>query len=153
MPDHDRPPPSDCVSQRLNVFVYGTLRTPSHEDDNWLSIHGFDPAAEQIGERGGWRLDQYAIYGEHERIPAVRRTDDDSHFVIGDVYSVTIEGFARLLRYESWPSLYQYESAAATRIGSGDTLDVVLFTTWSAPSFGRRIVSGDFHPVHSHTGG
>lgn len=127
------------------VFVYGTLRVEPGMP--YGGVHHFDSHAIQRGESGGWRLPGYAIWGEGDGtgVPAVKASDPE-HFVIGDVFDVTEEGFERLLRYEGYPNLYQFDRTVAHEIGDSDaTVDVIVFTTDHAHRFGKFLDHGDYY--------
>lgn len=147
----------------VDVFCYGTLRTdPSTSvsyncTDEELAECGmldiqvqFDPYAELIGRLGGWRLDERTIFGDRKFVPAVSNWAT-ADFVIGDLYRVTLDGFRTLLRYESWPSLYDYEVLKVTgTIGRlTEIREAVVFTTSRADTFGDPIPGGDYFAAPS----
>lgn len=147
----------------VDVFCYGTLRTdpmvPSKYDctDEDLAACGmldiqcqFDPDAELIGRLGGWKLHDRTIFGDHHFVPAVSNWATGG-FVIGDLYRVTLAGFNNLLRYESWPTLYDYEVVnVVSRYGSPVEIhEAVVFTTSRADTFGAPIPGGDYFAAPS----
>lgn len=135
----------------VDVFVYGTLRTDPEDAERYGTyrrMHSFDPGASQVGELGGWRLDGYGIWSAG-LVPAVRQ--HDGGVVVGDVYSVTPNGWLRLLQYEGYPSLYQFEFATVTD-GTGERVARV-FTTPRADRFGHLIPSGDYFATPTLAGG
>jgi gamma-glutamylcyclotransferase (GGCT)/AIG2-like uncharacterized protein YtfP len=147
----------------VNVFCYGTLRTPpslgTHMNltDAELSEYGqldiqlnFDPGAELIGRLGGWKLHDRAMYcdeGSRGRgIPAVTHHVVEDAVVIGDLYKVTLGGFRELLRYEGYPRLYDYDLVhVVSRYGSPRRIEeAVVFTSTHAETFGELIHGGDY---------
>lgn len=149
----------------VNVFCYGTLRTDPRVteimdcSDAELSRYGqldmqlhWDPDAEIVGSLGGWRLPNRSIFCDGKAgdgVPAVTDHDTDD-CVIGDLYRVSLTGFASILKYEGWPSLYEYEVLHVTSVGKlGVIEDAVVFTTSRAEQFGRLLPTGDyFAPRH-----
>lgn len=149
----------------VDVFCYGTLRTRPDLRDRlnasaqelsklgMLDIQmNFDPDAEIIGELGGWRLKDRAIFCDDPSrgVPAVSNWQVEGHEVVGDLYRVTLAGFAHLLRYEGWPTLYEYEVVHVVSTGSPVEIhEAVVFTTSRADNFGAIIPNGDyFAPRH-----
>ena len=136
----------------VNVFAYGTLRTHPRAGSDHPRIIGWDPDGELVGEPGEWQLNSFGIWGPREGgVPAVRWTGDPNDKVVGDVYKVTLRGFNELLRYESFPHLYDYDTPTAHSVG-GDEIEVVVFTNRTAESFGSRLPGGDyFHHTRHDT--
>lgn len=126
--------------QRINVFVYGTLR-----DEQFMRGFGRGDAERIPGE---WEVPGYALYGAGQMIPAARNDHVTTDRIVGDIFRVSLDTFHDLLRYEGWPGLYEYEEATAVASVEShlwpDGVPVVLFTAQNAGQFGPHIPNGDF---------
>ena len=151
------------------LFAYGTIRTDPADlstmnlSDAEASDYGqldiqlnWDPNAELIGDLGGWVLHDRAMFCDSHNgrlgIPAVSSWHEEDARVVGDLYKVTIDGFRNLLKYEGFPTLYDYEVLTVIGKSSGGVCrmeDAVVFTTSRADQFGDFIRTGDyFAPEH-----
>lgn len=151
----------------VNLFAYGTIRTDPklssvmEFSDAELSDYGqldiqlnWDPQAELIGKLGGWKLHDRTMFCDHNKlgngVPAVSNWKTDG-YVIGDLYRLTIDGFREILRYEGWPSLYDYEVLHVVSTGPKVAMieQAVVFTTSRADQFGEAVPHGDYF-AHDH---
>lgn len=126
---------------RVNLFAYGTLRTEPRSQVFGLEMHHFDPGARLMGELGAWRLDGYVMHALG--VPIVSPGEGE---IVGDLYSVTLEGLKRLMQYEGYPGgAYDMEELTVT---SGERSEqAIVFTAAQGvivERFGDAVPSGDF---------
>lgn len=92
----------------MRLFVYGTLRFP-HSKRFGL---GKDQLIATDVELFGYQMYKLGWY------PGVKKTDDLSHFVIGDVFEVPENGtWGALNAYEGFPHLYVKHTVTIEGIG------------------------------------
>lgn len=130
------------AANRLNLFVYGTLRLTA--DGVPKSMDGFYGDGLPLTHKpGAYRLDDWGIWtwGPGD-VPGagVQR----GAFVIGDVFSINVDRFHALLVYEGYPSGYTFTEVEVVHRESGRTIKAVVFQATKAYKFGVLSPTGEW---------
>jgi len=134
---------------RLNVFVYGTLRTDPTLNVHDQMVQWLAPGRLFHDNPGDWVLPDYGLFCEFDdsnyrpAIPAIGPVP--GQMVIGDVISVHAEDFNELCRYEGFPSLYELTEVQVDNYATSNRLSAFVFVPTSIPStFGPLVSGGDY---------